>query len=209
MTRSAVEAVQAAGERSCPLLIGTNADEGSLFSFHLPGEIGESELIAALQEHCDDPGRVADAYAGAYPGLSLRSRMVKMNGDTMFRTPSLRVIDSQVRAGGAPVWVYLFTWKSRGFGGVMGAMHALEIPFVWKQDLKFWAAIVGEGNPEPPDLADQMHEAWIAFTRNGDPNHPGIPAWPAYELEKRPTMEFGSETVVTSDPDGATRACWN
>lgn len=208
VTRTATQAVTLAGAAGRPLLIGTNLDEGTLFSFHLPAEVSDEEARRALAPHTESPDRVLEAFAREHPSATLRERMVLMNGDTMFRNGSLEVADAQVRAGGPPVFVYLFTWKSQGFGGLMGAMHALEIPFVWNMDRKPWAVLMGENDPAPTLLTDQMHAAWIAFTRNGDPNHPGLPAWAPYETERRPTMEFGDETRIVDDPGGHTRASW-
>jgi para-nitrobenzyl esterase len=33
-----------------------------------------------------------------------------------------------------------------------------------------------------------MHDAWIAFARDGDPRHPGIPSWPPYDGEGRAVL---------------------
>jgi para-nitrobenzyl esterase len=134
--------------------------------------------------------------------------MVHMLADTMFRTGALRLADSQSEAGGE-VYVYLFTWASRGFGGRLGAMHALEIPFVWNGDIDAWAGVMGEGRPWPDDLADRMHRAWIAFVRHGDPSHDGIGDWPPYDTDRRPTMEFGETSGVLHDPVGELRAVWS
>ncbi|MND03870.1 Para-nitrobenzyl esterase [compost metagenome] len=50
-----------------------------------------------------------------------------------------------------------------------------------------------------------MSEAWIAFARTGDPNHPGIPQWPSYDAERRATMVFDTQSRVVDDPDSAIR----
>lgn len=206
VTRTAVDAVAAAGAAAKPLMVGTNLDEGTLFSFSLPGDITDDEVRVAVKAHADDADAVFDAFAAAYPGDSNRRRMVHMQGDTMFRLPSLRFADAQIASGGGAVYTYLFTFQAEGFGGRMGAMHALEIPFVWNQDLSAWGALVGDA--DPGDLADRMHRAWIAFVRSGDPNHDGIPQWPAYDSDRRPTMEFGPTSRVLDDPAGSTRAAW-
>ena len=209
VTRTAVDAVSAAGAAAKPLLVGTNLDEGTLFSFHLPRSVSDDEIREAVWAHTTSGTQteaVVRSFAAENPEDDNRQRLVHMQGDTMFRIPSLRVADAQVRAGGGPVYTYLFTWKSAGFDGLMGSMHALEIPFVWNQDLAPWAPLVGDA--DPGDLADRMHRAWIAFVRQGNPSHEGIGDWPGYELERRPTMEFGDISKVRDDPRGATRAAW-
>src|SRR5438128_3283788 len=65
------------------------------------------------------------------------------------------------------------------------------------------------GRPEAQPLADRMSEAWLAFARTGDPNHPGLPEWPVYDTGRRATMIFDVDCHVADDPDGAERAAWD
>ena len=55
-------------------------------------------------------------------------------------------------------------------------------------------------------LADVMSEAWLAFARTGNPNHDGLPEWPAYDTENRATMVFDDTPLVMNDPRGRERA---
>ena len=50
-----------------------------------------------------------------------------------------------------------------------------------------------------------MADAWIAFARKGDPNHPGIPKWPAFSADKGPVMIFDNKCEVKSGPDRSER----
>ena len=87
-------------------------------------------------------------------------------------------------------------------------VHAIELPFVWHMlDDPLWAPLVGS---EPPTaLADAMQDAWIAFARTGKPDHDGLPDWPTYDVDTRPTMEFGATCSVASDPGRTTRVLWS
>jgi para-nitrobenzyl esterase len=50
-------------------------------------------------------------------------------------------------------------------------------------------------------LSHQMSAAWAAFARTGNPNHPDLPTWPAFNATERPTMVFGNESKVVNDPN--------
>ena len=50
-------------------------------------------------------------------------------------------------------------------------------------------------------LADKMSQAWINFARLGNPNHKGLPTWPAYEASKTPTMHFNNTCEVKPQLD--------
>jgi len=207
LTSNPTEAVTAS---PVPLLIGTNADEGTLFSLYLPTEISDDELTVELTRIGHNAEAVIKAFRAEYPGETNRELAVRMLGDTLFRNSTLAVADTQADKHGVdcPVFAYLFTWKSQGFGGAFGAMHALEIPFVWNMPLGPWKALLGKNEPWPLDLSDRMHRAWIAFVRTGDPSHKGIDEWPPYNTVSRPTMEFGDTSRVIDDPHGITRAAW-
>ena len=54
------------------------------------------------------------------------------------------------------------------------------------------------------ELSGRVAGAWAAFAKTGDPNHPGIPKWEAFN-DKTPTMIFDTECVLKHDPDGELR----
>ena len=58
-------------------------------------------------------------------------------------------------------------------------------------------------------MADQMGGAWVAFARTGNPNHRGIPDWPAYAPDVRQTMIFNTKSRVENDPWRELRAMWD
>lgn len=89
--------------------------------------------------------------------------------------------------------------------GKLKSCHALEIPFVF--DTLPATGLTGEGS-ERPELADKMSRAWLAFAHGGNPNHAGIPQWPAYSTKTRPTMIFDRVCKVANDPLSEERKAW-
>lgn len=92
-----------------------------------------------------------------------------------------------------------FAWAAPG----LGAVHALEIPFVLDflgKDARLFGPLLGDAAPQ--ELADTRHAAWISFARSGDPG------WPRYELSRRATMRFDVPSRVVDDPRSWERALW-
>ena len=61
---------------------------------------------------------------------------------------------------------------------------------------------------EAKSLAEKVMDAWLTFARTGDPNHAGLDPWPAYDTERRATMEFGQSCQVVDAPQDAERRAW-
>jgi para-nitrobenzyl esterase len=101
--------------------------------------------------------------------------------------------------------MYLFTWESDYLGGLFKSAHAMEIPFVF--DHPDIAPMTGE-KPDRHQLAAIMSTTWAAFARNGTPNHPGLPEWPAYNTATRATMIFDTPCRVEHDPRREERLVW-
>jgi para-nitrobenzyl esterase len=50
-----------------------------------------------------------------------------------------------------------------------------------------------------------MSESLIAYAKTGDPNHSGLPHWPAYDVTSRPTMIWNTPPRVVDNPRGNER----
>jgi para-nitrobenzyl esterase len=99
--------------------------------------------------------------------------------------------------------MYEFAWPSTAFSGHLGAVHALEIPFVFDTldpDLPLIGPLLGADPPQ--ELADTMHAAWVSFATNGNPG------WPRYDLNRKTTMRFNTISEVVDDPRSWERALW-
>lgn len=103
----------------------------------------------------------------------------------------------------APAWNYWFCWKTPVLDGRPRSFHCLELPFVF-DNIERCENMTG-GGARARALAARMSTAWIQFARTGDPNHPGIPKWPAWDPATGPTMIFDDTCVVQNHPDRAER----
>ncbi|HEY7502413.1 MAG TPA: carboxylesterase family protein, partial [Vicinamibacterales bacterium] len=62
------------------------------------------------------------------------------------------------------------------------------------------------GGADARALAAKMADAWVAFARNGNPSHSGLPEWPAFSADRCETMIFDTTSAVKTNPDREERA---
>ena len=79
-------------------------------------------------------------------------------------------------------------------------MHTMDVPFVF-EDYELASAEVGSG-PELKPLGDRRAGAWVAFATSGNPSHPLLPKWPAYDSTTRATLVINNDWSVVNDPYG-------
>lgn len=205
---SPLAAVDDGAAAGIDLLVGTNADEWHLFEIMAPDSPAEEQLLGLFGRvlDTDDPAGALAEYRATHPNADAKQIRSALLTDQTFRIPAHQLLDAQQRHHGA-VWSYLFTWATPAFDGALGSCHALEIPFVFgTQADPQMAAFLGDA--PPATLAELMMDAWIAFARSGDPNHAGLPQWPPFTPDTRPSLEFGDTVQLLNDPDGATRKLW-
>ena len=105
----------------------------------------------------------------------------------------------KARAGGAPVYTYVFAWEAPVLDGMFKTMHCLEIPFVFNNIDR--ALLHTGGGKDAYALAATMSGAWVQFARTGKPGHAKLPAWPAYTPDTGATMIFNTTSVVRQNHD--------
>jgi para-nitrobenzyl esterase len=187
------------------ILAGTNRDEWRLFAMMSGGPKVDEELLKQIFGDAAKP--VLAIYTEARADQSPELAWIDIMSDLVFRMPAIHLAEGQVRQG-APVWMYRFDWESPAFGGVLGAAHAMDIPFVWNTlDTEIARRFTGD-SPSRQELSDRMHAAWAAFIRSGTPAITSLPAWPRYDLDRRGTMIFSDAPHVVDDPQGQVRALW-
>lgn len=207
-------AVRGGLARGVDLMIGTTRDEWKLFGFLDPGALKLDE--AGLRERLAPTG-AADALIAAYreehgPEARPADLHFAMETDRVFRIPAQRLAEAHHAHAGS-VRFYRYDWEAGFAGGMLGACHAVELPFVFGatssglQGSDFFAA----DGPEADRLSEATMDAWLAFARDGDPSHSGLPdgSWPAWCPEHRTTLLFGRELAHERDPAATTRRAWD
>jgi len=191
-----------------PILVGCNTHENALSAdesvFNLDEEGLRNRIVAIAGEA--NATRVIDTYKKDYPGKSPSDLFFLAGTDRGMRLNAIRLAERKFAQGKAPVYMYLFAWRSPALGGRMGAPHTVEIPFVF--DNTDIPKVMTAGGPEVKSLAAKTSEAWIQFARSGNPNHKGLPNWPAYTTGERATMVFDNTCKLVNDPGSEERKLW-
>jgi para-nitrobenzyl esterase len=158
---------------------------------------GVDEARTYLKEkYGDKTDAVIAAYQKTYPKMKPSEWTLV---DSTFRPGALGTVQMKADQKGAPVYNYLFTWQTPVLDSFWHAGHSMEIPFVFNN------AALGEqstgGGKAVYALTDKVSQAWINFARSGNPNHKGLPNWPAFTRENGATMILDNTCEVRHNHD--------
>jgi para-nitrobenzyl esterase len=193
-----------------PIIIGDMKDETA--SFLAPDDLvwnrtlTEAQMVDRVHALAGaETDRVVTTYRRVYAGASPADRLIAITTDCNFRIRSLTLAQRRAANATAPIWMYSFNWETPLHDGKMKAPHAMDVPFTFDTiDL----TNATDGGETAKRLAATMSGVWAAFARNGVPDHPSIPHWPAYSVPKRATLILDAICRVENDPRGETRALW-
>ncbi len=191
------------------LLIGAMDEEWNLFGALAPSDPpSEADVVQRLDLLLGDGRAAYDTYRRAREqrGESVAPPAIlnAASGDSWFIVASERLADAQSQHQ-PQTFSYTFDWKSPAFGGVLGACHALDIPFTFGTQ-GLMPEFAGSG-PEADALANSVMDAWIAFAHCGDPSTPNL-AWPAYNTSTRSRVMLGPNIRVEDHWRAEERSVW-
>jgi len=199
-------AINKGSSKNVDLLIGTNLNEWTFFSMLTPklqhiDWNGLTELINTSLNNLDIDKAQVEKLINSYKHSRNNPFDVlnAISSDFTFRYPSIRVAEAQ-SAHNNNTYMYLFTYRTPVMGGVFGATHALEIPFVFGSldDTEF--GVYPKRDDVNSKISELMMDTWISFARSGNPNHNEIPPWPTYDIDNRYTLLFGETIKIEKDP---------
>lgn len=182
--------------KDIPLLIGSTFNE--LQRTYYIEQPSEQEARKILKEtYGDKADAFIAAFKKAYPEFDTPADWLSV--DQMFRPNTVATADARADEHVAPVYNYLFAWKSPIQGGKMGAAHAYELPFVF-HTTEVSQQYLGEETDEIRALADKMSAAWVSFAKTGKPVVEGFD-WKPYASKGGDTMYFGKECSLRQEYD--------
>lgn len=166
--------------KDVPMLIGTDFNE---FTFDVSNDMTWTEAEASVRQRMGEEqgSKFIAAFRKAYPD-ALPKEMTYV--DTGFRAGALRQAAAKSAQGGAPAYLYLFTWKPES--NALGASHGMELPFML-HNVSLQREMTG-ASPAAYKFEQLISSIWIAFIKTGDPNVKGLPKWEPYNADTGVTM---------------------
>lgn len=143
------------------LLVGSNADEATLFTLGR-GEPADDELVDLAASVTDRPDELL---ARAYPRDAFATNLDRYRAlftDVVFACPTLDLASLLPQAH-----VYHYTYVSAGNPFGLGATHGAEIASVFAHPEGI--AVEVERDEETDALSAAIQSAWASFARSGDP----------------------------------------
>ncbi|MGC4938671.1 carboxylesterase/lipase family protein [Kribbella sp. DT2] len=197
LDRPPAEIYAAGHQLDVPTLVGSNADEASLALASPPDSDVDKYQASVRETHGANAERFLQLYPGETEKQVLES-LLQAETDKIMTRAMYRWAGLQTRTGEASAYLYHFTRTPPEPGlEKFGAYHGAEVMYAYGNLGKDNSAEYGDADYR---LRDQMSAYWINFVRSGDPNSPGLPAWPTFAQTPEQVMEFGDDSAMAPRP---------
>jgi para-nitrobenzyl esterase len=198
-----VEAIRQGKAHRVPLIVGTNAEEGRLFTRWLQLLPTTEPMIEAMLAEVEPAAR--ERITGAYPDYPERSACIRLGGDFAFSSAAWEIAEAHGRH--APAYLYRYDYAPRvlRWSG-LGATHATELLAVFG----VYRTKLGALLTAPVDrrsalrVTNEVQRRWRAFSRTGNPGDD----WPVYTDADRAVMVFDRKSHLEFDPHPERRIAW-
>jgi para-nitrobenzyl esterase len=198
-----VEAMESGRAHRVPLIVGTNADEGRLFTRFLKMLPTNKSMIEELL--ADLEPAVRERITGAYPDYPSSEACIQLGGDFAFSSAAWQI--AEAHSSHAPTYLYRYDYAPRmlRWSG-LGATHATELLAVFD----FYRTRLGAFLTAAADqraalkVSNQVQRRWRAFSRTGVPGDD----WPVYTFDDRAVFVFDRKSRIEFDPHPHRRMAW-
>lgn len=199
-----VQAMRTGQAHRVPLIVGTNAEEGRLFTRFLgmlpTNESMVEELLAELEP------AVRKRITAAYPTYPKQEACIQLGGDFAFSSAAWQI--AEAHGLHAPTYLYRYDYAPRALRwSGFGATHATELFAVFDiYRTRFGALLTAAADRgDALRVSNNVQRRWRAFSRTGVPGDD----WPLYTHADRAVMVFDRKPRVEFDPHQHRRLAWD
>ena len=209
LTDTPLNMIRAGNYNHVPFIAGHNRDEFGNTMKLIPQlkRTKPDQYKDVLMERFKLPADDADKLIALYPLDEFNNRPVEAYGrmfgaDAALACPTYMGLLAAAKQQ-PNTWYYRFDYDEMNAGKYTGAAHAMEIPFIFGSLDRMPANIFYDKKniDAAAELSGLMQGYVINFAKTGDPNGPGLPAWPQYRPDSKTIVVFDSTGAIT-EPAG-------
>lgn len=196
LPKSPWEAFYDGEQARVPLLLGSNADEGTLIYPMFGAPMIEYQYreraIAQLAPYIRDAFKEdVERLTTLYPGLERGDFKAETDflGDIMFGAKA-RFYAEHASTAGQPTFFYMFKRVPPSPKQTAGAFHGAELSFVHGVSVPILPM-----NKQDWLLSGKMVEYWTNFAKTGEPNGGTLPTWSPFSAQEPKWMSFDIDQV--------------
>ena len=187
----------ASGEQApVPLMLGSNADEGSVLYYMgltpvdgspVRGPATIEQWDSLLQEEFGDHADALSIHYAIDGDNDVVKGAEQLMGDSYFGRHAYFMAQRHSAAGN-PTFMYFFERRSASPDETIGATHAFEIFPVFGSTFPLWPT-----DERDAILSKEMQSYWTSFAKVGDPNNDRAPTWQSFSALQPTEMALGHE----------------
>lgn len=199
-----IEAMRSGRAHRVPLIVGTNAEEGRLFTRFLRMLPTNESMIEELLADAEPADR--ERITAAYPDYPAPSACIQLGGDFAFSSAAWQI--AEAHGSHAPTYLYRYDYAPRTLRwSGLGATHATELLAVFDIYRSRFGALLTAAADRRAALrvSNQVQRRWRSFSRTGSPGDD----WPAYTPADRAVMVFDRKSRIEFDPHPHRRMAWD
>jgi para-nitrobenzyl esterase len=199
-----VEAMRSGRSHRVPLIVGTNAEEGRLFTRFLRMLPTNESMIEELFADMEPAAR--ERITAAYPGYPASSACIQLGGDFAFSSAAWQI--AEAHGSHAPTYLYRYDFAPRTLRwSGLGATHATELLAVFDiYRTRFGALLTAAADRRAAlRVSNQVQRRWRSFSRTGVPGDD----WPVYTPADRAVLVLDAKCRVEYDPHPDRRMAWD
>ena len=185
-------------QHDVPLLAGYNKQEAFPFRAEWLPHRTAAEFREAVQL-VFGPERMRE-FLALYPSdtdAAVKVAAEELHADIRQKAETWAWLSLHSKTGKSPVYGYHFSYESP-YSPI--ASHVADVAFVFGNLApQFFAPRAPAAGPEDRRLANDMMSYWVNFATKGDPNGPGLAAWPEFRA-KAALLQIQEDGRITASP---------